>query len=331
MADLAGLVSYASFFLVFALINGIAVLGLNLQWGQTGLFNVGVAAFVAIGAYTSALLTTPVSPGHFGGYELPILAGWLGAMVVAGGVSVLVGLATLRLRSDYLAITTFGVAVTVGLITQNAERLTGGSFGMSFIPRPFADLAPRPLAFGLANLALVALVVWLVYWALENLVNSPWGRVLRAIREDERAAASLGKDPARYRLQAFAIGGALMGLSGAVHAHFIGFIAPDNYQASLTFQVWTMLIVGGAGSNRGALAGALLVWALWSVTGFATGVVFPADEQARAAALRIVAIGVLLAAVIVLRPRGLFGTASDAGRGKAAAVAAPVVPVDVDA
>ncbi len=323
MTDVAGLLSYASLFLVFALINAIAVLGLNLQWGQTGLFNVGVAAFVAIGAYTSALLTTPAVPGHFGGYSLPIFVGWIGAMTVAGGVSALVGFATLRLRSDYLAITTFGVAVTVGLITQNAERLTGGTFGMSFIPRPFADLAQRPLAFGLANLALVVAVVWLVYLALERLVRSPWGRVLRAIREDQQAAASLGKDPARYRLQAFAIGGAVMGLSGAVHAHFIGFIAPDNYQAALTFQVWTMLIVGGAGSNRGALAGSVLIWGLWSVTGLATSVAFPADEQARAAALRIVAIGVMLAAVIVLRPRGLFGPTTSAPEASGTPSAAP--------
>ncbi len=311
MADLSGYATYGSFFLVIALINAIAVLGLNLQWGQTGLFNVGVAAFVAIGAYTSALLTTPAGAGHAAGYGLPIFVGWLGAMAAAGGASLLVGLMTLRLRADYLAITTFGVAVTVGLVMQNAEHLTGGAFGISDIPRPFASLADRPLLFGAASLALVALVTTAAYVALERLVHSPWGRVLRAIREDELAAASLGKNPAHYRLQAFAIGGALMGLSGAVHAHFIGFIAPDNYQASLTFQIWAMLIVGGAGSSRGALLGAVLVWGLWSATGLATGALFPPEDQARAAALRIVAIGVLLAAMIVLRPRGLIGVAPE--------------------
>ena len=288
MADLSGYATYGSFFLVIALINAIAVLGLNLQWGQTGLFNVGVAAFVAIGAYTSALLTTPAGAGHAAGYGLPIFVGWLGAMAAAGGASLLVGLMTLRLRADYLAITTFGVAVTVGLVMQNAEHLTGGAFGISDIPRPFASLADRPLLFGAASVALVALVTTAAYVALERLVHSPWGRVLRAIREDELAAASLGKNPAHYRLQAFAIGGALMGLSGAVHAHF-----------------------SGAGSSRGALLGAVLVWGLWSATGLATGALFPPEDQARAAALRIVAIGVLLAAMIVLRPRGLIGVAPE--------------------
>jgi branched-chain amino acid transport system permease protein len=307
MPDLVGLTAYGSFFLVIVLVNAIACLGLNLQWGQTGLFNVGVAGFIAIGAYTSALLTTPATDAHLGGLHLPIIIGWLGAMIASGAASFLVGAATLRLRSDYLAITTFGVAVAVHLVMLNAQRLTGGAFGIAFIPRPFEGLAERPAFFGLVNLAIVAAVVAILYIGLERLVRSPWGRVLRAIREEERAAASLGKSATKYRLQAFALGGAIMGLSGAVHAHFIGFIAPDNYLSSVTFQVWAMLIVGGSGNNLGAILGAALIWTIWSATGFATGMIFPPDQQARAAALQIVAIGVLLSATIVLRPRGLLG------------------------
>jgi branched-chain amino acid transport system permease protein len=307
MPDLVGLISYGSFFLILMLINAIACLGLNLQWGQTGLFNVGIAGFIAIGAYTSALLTTPATDAHIGGLHLPIVVGWLGAMVTAGAASFLVGAATLRLRADYLAITTFGVAVAVHLVVLNTQSLTGGAFGIAFIPRPFEGLAERPALFGLVNLAIVAAVVVILYIGLERLVRSPWGRVLRAIREEERAAASLGKSATRYRLQAFALGGAIMGLSGAVHAHFIGFIAPDNYLSSVTFQIWTMLIVGGSGNNLGAILGAALISLIWSATGFATGLLFPPEAQARAAALQIVAIGVLLSATIVLRPRGLIG------------------------
>lgn len=307
MPDILGLTAYGSFFLVIALINAIACLGLNVQWGQTGLFNVGIAGFVAIGAYACGLLTTPPTPEHWGGFGLPIAVGWIGAALLAGLASLLVGAATLRLRSDYLAITTFGVAVAVHLVVLNAQKLTGGSFGLAFIPRPFEALAERPALFGLANLVLVGGLVAVLFVGLERLAGSPWGRVLRAIREEERAAASLGKSPSRYRLQAFALGGAIMGLSGAVHASFIGFIAPDNYGSSVTFQIWTMLIVGGSGRNVGALAGAVLIWGLWSLTGFATGVLFPPDAQARAAALQIVAIGVLLSATLVFRPRGIFG------------------------
>ena len=309
-----GLVAYGSFVLATALSYAIICLGLNLQWGQTGLFNVGVAGFVAIGAYASALVTTPATSAHLAGYGFPIPIGWLIAMVAAGTASAFVGAVTLRLRADYLAITTFGIAVTIHLVALNAQRLTGGPFGIGFIPRPFAELAETPLAFSLANLALIVGVLTIVYLGLERLARSPWGRVLRAIREEEAAAVSLGKNASLYRLQAFALGGAVMGLGGAIQAHFIGFIAPDNYQSSLTFQVWTMLIIGGSGNNRGAILGAVLIWGIWSVSGTGITAIFPPEQQARAAALQIVAIGVLLSATLLFRPRGLIGELATVSR-----------------
>ena len=304
MIDLIG---YGAFFLTTALIFAIISLGLNLQWGLTGLFNVGVAGFVAIGAYVSALMTTPDDAARFGGFGLPILAGWAGAMAVSGIAAAITGVATLRLRSDYLAITTFGVAVVVQLVALNAQPLTGGAFGVGFIPRPFGSLAETPLLFNLSNVAIVAAVTLLAYLALEHLSKSPWGRVLKALREDERAAVSLGKSARFYRVQAFAVGGALMGLAGAVQAHFIGFIAPDNYAPMLTFQVWVMLIVGGSGSNLGAVVGSVLVWAIWAGSGALTATLFPPEQQARAASLQIVAIGVMLCLILLFRPNGLFG------------------------
>lgn len=304
MIDLLG---YGAFFLTTALIFALISLGLNLQWGLTGLFNVGVAGFVAIGAYTSALMTTPDDATRLGGFDLPIIAGWLGAMLVAGAAAGITGFATLRLKSDYLAITTFGVAVVVQLIALNAQGLTGGAFGVGFIPRPFAELAETPLYFNFANLAVVAAVTIVAYLALQHLSHSPWGRVLKALREDERAAISLGKSARFYRVQAFAAGGALMGLAGAVQAHFTGFIAPENYTPMLTFQVWVMLIVGGSGSNAGAVIGSVLVWAIWAGSGALVSSLAPPDQQARAAALQITAIGVMLCVILLIRPNGLFG------------------------
>jgi branched-chain amino acid transport system permease protein len=301
------LIGYAAFFLTMALSFAIICLGLNLQWGQTGLFNVGVAGFVAIGAYVSAVLTTPDDPNRVGGFGLPIVIGWLGGSLAAGVVSFLIGALTIRLRADYLAIATFGVAVTVQLVALNLEHVTGGPFGIGFIPRPFANLAGNSLSFSLANLGVLVTTVILLYLALERLVRSPWGRVLRAIREDEIAARALGKNATKFRLQAFAIGGGIMGLAGAVQAHFIGFIAPDNYQPMLTFQVWAMLIVGGSGNNRGAILGAVLVWGIWAASAGAISAIFPPDQQARAAALQIVMIGVVLCAILLLRPRGILG------------------------
>ena len=133
--------------------------------------------------------------------------------------------------------------------------------------------------FSALNLAALIAVVALVYFGLERLVRSPWGRVLRAIREDETAALALGKNAVRFRLQAFAIGGAIMGLAGATQAHFIGFIAPDNYLPTLTFQVWAMLIVGGSGNNRGAILGAVIVWGIWAVSASAVSAVFPPTSR----------------------------------------------------
>lgn len=301
------LIAYVAFFLTMALTYAIMCLGLNVQWGQTGLFNVGIAAFVAIGAYVSALLTTPDAPGRFGGFDMPIAIGWLGGALFAGLAAWLVGALTIRLRSDYLAIATFGVAVTVQLCVLNLQPLTGGAFGIGFIPRPFGSLAADPLAFSLSNLSLMVAVVLALYLALQHLSKSPWGRVLRAIREDESAAQALGKRPIRFRLQAFTIGGAIMGLAGAAQGHFIGFIAPDNYLPILTFQVWAMLIVGGSGNNRGAILGAVLVWGLWALSAAAVSAFVPAEQQARAASLQIVMIGVGLCLILLLRPRGILG------------------------
>lgn len=304
------LAAYAAFFLTVALTYAVITLGLNVQWGQTGLFNVGVAGFVGVGATVSALLTTPDDPARLGGFGLPIALGWAGGALAAGLITFLVGALTIRLRADYLAIATFGVAVVVQLCLLNLQGITGGPFGISFIPRPFGPLAGDPLLFGLLNLAVVTGVVFILYLALERLAHSPWGRVLRAIREDEEAALALGKDATKFRLQAFAIGGAAMGLAGAVQAHFIGFIAPDNYAPTLTFQVWAMLIVGGSGNNRGAILGAVVVWGLWALSAGAFAALFPAGEQARASALQIASIGVALCLILLFRPRGILGERS---------------------
>ncbi len=302
-----GWLSYGSFFLVFASTYAIIVLGLNLQWGHTGLFNVGVAGFVAVGAYTSAILTTPETADRIGGFGWPVAAGWLAAMLTTGLAGLLVGVLTLRLRHDYLAITTFGVAVTIQLLATNLQPLTGGTFGIQFIPKPLQGWLGTGTAWNAAYLALVLALLGLAWRALEALVRSPWGRVLRAIREDEVAAESLGKRAFVYRLQSFVIGSALMGLGGAVYAHFVGYIAPEDFLPILTFQLWAMLIVGGSGRNLGAILGAYVVWGFWAVAGGALRGLVPQAEQARAAALQVVLIGVLIALVLVLRPRGLLG------------------------
>lgn len=302
-----GVVSYLVFFLILSLTFGIAVLGLNLQWGFTGMFNAGVAGFVAIGAYTMAILTGPERAAVFGGFELPFVVGLAGAMAAAGIGALVVGLATLRLKHEYLAVATFGIAVTIQLVCLNWEYLTGGTLGLIGIPNPIKTLVDGPLAQNALFLGVVVVVAGLTFVALERIVKSPWGRMLKAIREDEVAAASLGKSPDRIRLEAFVLGCMIMGLSGALYVAFIGYVSPWDFLPILTFQIWTMLIVGGSANNRGAVLGALIVWGVWTSSGFVISRVVPSEIQAQGGAMQAILIGLILVVTLLVRPRGLIG------------------------
>lgn len=310
-----GISAYLVFFLCIALIYGVACLGLNLQWGFAGLFNVGVVGFFVVGAYTMAIFTGPPTPSYVGGFSMPVPIGLLAAMVSAGLVALILGIPTLRLREDYLAIATFGIAITLQLVATNFESLTGGTHGRVSIPRPLASVFPAGVQANLFFLAMMLAIVAVLYWALQRMVRSPWGRVLRSIREDETAAVSLGKNAFAFRLQAFVMGSMLMGLSGALYASFIGFVSPDDALPTLTFQLWVMLIVGGSGNNKGALLGAVAVWGLWSGSGWFMSAVVPSELIARVSALQVVLIGLVLAAVLLLRPKGLIGEETVVSRG----------------
>ena len=301
------LVSYLVFFSVVVLILGIMTLGLNLQWGATGLFNAGIVGFYGIGGYTLAILTAPARPELLGNLGLPWLVGLLGAMAVSALAAWVVGMATVRLRGDYLAIATFGVAVTLQLVALNWEPMTGGSLGLTSIPRPLVSLFATPLSYNLFYLGLMLAVAGIVYVALERIVRSPWGRVLKGIREDEIAAVALGKDARLFRLQAFVLGSTIMGLSGALYVSFIGFVSPSDLAPVITFQIWTMLIVGGSGNNKGALLGVLIVWGLWSASGVLISKLLPAAYQTQGGALQAILIGLVLVITLLVRPRGLLG------------------------
>ncbi|MFN3643653.1 MAG: branched-chain amino acid ABC transporter permease [Gemmobacter sp.] len=301
-----GVVSYLAFFATMAGILAIAVLGLNLQWGHTGLFNGGVVAFFGAGAYGTMLLGGRPEPGQFGGYEAPFLLALAGGVALAGAVAWIVGLLTLRLRHDYLAIATFGVAVAFESVTRNAEWLTGGAKGLRGFPRPLEAWVGDNFTYGLVFLGMVMAVLIAVYAGLERLVQSPYGRALRAIREDETAARSLGKNPARLRLQSFVIGSMIMGASGGLYATFYAFVSPQDLAPILTFQIWAMLIVGGAGNNRGAILGAFAIWAAWTASGFALSRYAPQDMQLYTGSVQYILIGLVIVGMLLWRPEGLL-------------------------
>lgn len=299
------MVSYLIFFITVASILSIATLGLNLQWGASGQFNAGVVGFLAVGGYSMAILTMPVSEQLMVKLNWPFAVGIVGSLVVSGAVALLVGLATLRLRSDYLAIATFGIASSIQVLANNLEPLTGGSRGLVGIPRPFESLGAQD--FGYAYLAIVLGVLVVVYAGLQALLRSPWGRVQRALREDEVVCAALGKNVVRFRLTAFVMGAMLMGLSGALYAGFIGTTSPTEFLPILTFQIWAMLIVGGSGSNAGAIAGSFVIWGLWTLSGAAIVSVLPPQWQAQGGALQSIVVGLVLVLTLLLRPQGLLG------------------------
>jgi branched-chain amino acid transport system permease protein len=305
--ELGGLLLYLTALVTMGGVYAVMALGLNLNWGMTGLFNVGIAGFFAVGAYTSALLATPPLRGAasgVGGLGLPMPVGWLAATVLAALVAWAVGRICLRLRSDYLAIATIGIAEIIRLVALNEQTLTGGAFGIKGIPRPFENLS-RPWG-EIALMLLVGLLVLAIYLFMERVRNSPWGRVMRAIRDNETAAAAMGKDVEAFRLQAFVIGSAFMGLGGALTAHYLKVFTPEASEPLYaTFLVWVMLIVGGSGNNRGAILGAVLVWLLWTASELVTGQL-PTEWGVKIAYIKMFLVGLLLVLVLQWFPQGIF-------------------------
>lgn len=301
-----GIASYLMFFLTITAILSIAVLGLNLQWGNAGIFNGGVVAFFGIGAYVMIILGGPARAGEFGGFDVAWPVALAGGAAAAGVLAYIVGLATTRLRHDYLAIATFGIAVALEAFVRNATYLSGGAKGIRGFERPLEETIGNPFVYNLFFLALVIAALVAVYAGLSRLVASPYGRLLRAIREDETAAKALGKDPARVRLEVFVIGAVVMGLAGGLYATFYAFISPQDLAPILTFQIWAMLIVGGAGNNRGAVLGTFVVWGCWVASGFGLASFAPPHIQIYAGTLQYILIGLIIVFTLLIRPRGLL-------------------------
>ncbi len=312
--DVSGLLSYLVSLAIMGGIYAIFALGLNVQWGYTGLFNIGIAGFFAVGAYTSALITTPMPEGVYATYveqliglNLPFAFGLFGAMVVSAVLALIVGIPTLRLREDYLAIATIGIAESIRLIFNNERWLANGPRGLTGLPQPLRAWV-EPQHYNYLYLAIMLIAVVAVYWAIERGIRSPWGRVLRAIREDETAAAMNGKNVFAFKLQALVLGAAIMGLGGALYAHYVRAISPDAFTPLFaTFLVWVMLMLGGSGNNRGAIVGAFLVWGIWTGSTFATDQILPPFWASRAPYLRFLLVGLILEAIILLRPQGILG------------------------
>jgi branched-chain amino acid transport system permease protein len=317
--QISGILAYLVSFAIMAGVYAVFCLGLNIQWGYTGLFNIGIAGFFCIGAYTSALITTPKPAGLYAQYvhqifalNLPFPLGLVGAALICGLIAFLIGLLTLKLREDYLAIATIGIAETVRLVFNNEHWLANGPRGLAGIPQPFMKLEwfkelVSPRLYGYIYLLIVLLVLVVIYLLIERAIRSPWGRVLRAIREDEVSASMSGKSIFSFKVQSFVFGAMVMGVGGALYAHYTKAISPDVFTPLYgTFIIWVMVMAGGSGNNKGVILGAFVVWGIWIGTQLLTSLL-PYTLKARAPYIRFLIIGILLEIILIFRPQGMLG------------------------
>ncbi|WP_415920599.1 branched-chain amino acid ABC transporter permease [Tateyamaria sp. SN6-1] len=402
----------ALFVLNFGLISAIMALGVNLQWGFAGLFNVGIMGFVALGGLATVLVSMPpegdawsagglrvilalvlgaativgailahgalpkgrvrtlgmlviliigffvyravfdggvaaveaVNPanaGYLGGLGLPVLIAWPVGGLLAAGAAWIIGKTALGLRSDYLAIATLGIAEIIIAVMKNEDWLARGVKNVVGLPRPAPyeiDLQNDPAfvervsGWGLDPVTASSLWVKLIYAGLfavvlivlfmlaQRALHSPWGRMMRAIRDNEVAAEAMGKDVTARHLQIFVLGSAVCGIAGAMMTTLDGQLTPGSYQPlRFTFLVWVMVIVGGSGNNLGSVLGGFLIWWLWVMVepiglglmqmvtaGMAEGFWLRDHLLDSAAHMRLLTMGVVLLLVLRFSPRGLI-------------------------
>jgi len=283
---------YLLHILVISGIYVILTLSLNLIVGYTGLPALGHAAFSCIGAYTSSLLALNMG-----------LSPWIGLLIgacVAALSGIVIGYPAVRLKGDYLALATFGLGVIVYSIAKNWVSLTRGPMGLPGIPG--LSVFGIQLSKIWAYLILVSVFVAITIFVINRIVNSPFGRILRSIREDEIASEALGKDTTKHKLLVFIIGAFFAGIAGSLYAHYITFIDPSSFTVMESITILLMVIFGGMGSISGSIVGAVVL------------VVFPellrflGMPSSIAAPMRQMIYGLLLIVLMLKKPQGIMGT-----------------------
>jgi len=261
----------------------IAILGVSILTGFTGLFSMGHAGFMAIGAYTSALITKT--------FHVPVLVGVFTGMAAAFCIGVLIGYPTLKLKGDYFVIATLGIGEVTKLLIENLPNLTGGARGLTDVPK--GTTFPMVLVF---------LVI--IVWGLRNFLRSKQGRNCIAVREEELATASIGANVANYKMLAMGISCALCGISGALLAHYMHYLSPSMFSMVKSDELVMTVILGGCGSLTGTIIASMILVPLPEVLRFGS-----VQEW------RMVFYGLLVVLVIIFKPSGLMGTKEFSIRG----------------
>jgi branched-chain amino acid transport system permease protein len=282
---------YLVHILILVAIYSILALSLDLIAGYTGLVSISQATFYGLGAYTSALLATRAG--------VPFVLGVPAGVLVAAAVSLPLSMAASRLRGEYFVVATLAFQMITYSVLSNWTDVTGGPGGVPGVPA--ASLFGWPITSHAAYLALCGVLALAAYLVVSRLSDSPMGRVLRAIREDEGVAAALGKNTARAKMGTFAVSAGLAATAGALYAHYVSYIDPSSFTVMESILVLSMVIVGGAGSRWGPVVGAGVLVILPELLRF---VGLPSSL---AADLRQLLYGLLLVLMLLFRPQGLVG------------------------
>jgi ABC-type branched-subunit amino acid transport system permease subunit len=321
---------YIATLTVYFGVNVLSALSLNLQFGFAGVVNFGYILFQAVGAYFGAVVVLGPSSGTFQQYifgaRLPFPVELLVATAAGAGLSLLIGVFSLRnIRRDYQAAILLIFSLIATQVVQGYVPLFNGSNGVTGIPRPFFSLSPTLQDYQWAYAGWVLALCVAVYALVTWLSRSPWGRALRAMRDQEEAATSLGLNVAALRLQVFVIGGAIAGLSGGLLVEYIGAWSPDAWGYAETFVIFTAIFVGGVGNYRGVVLGVLLVPIIFlELPRFLPQVGYPGLMDS----LEWVAIGAIWMLCLYVRPQGILPEKRNRARREDAAGATPKPSVE---
>jgi branched-chain amino acid transport system permease protein len=301
---------YFSTLLIYLAVDVMAVWGLNLQFGVAGISSFAFVVFQAIGAYTASVMTLgpeqSTSFQHYvGGASLPFPLPVIAAGAAGGLLALLVGLVGIRrLRADYQAMVMLVISLTATYVADNSTHLFNGPAGLSLVPKPlFGGLGLSLISYQWFYVGLCAAFCLLIWWFIRRFTESPLGRAMRAVRDNEHAAAALGKNVFGLRMTAFVAGGVIAGISGAVFVEFLGAWSPGSWLYPETFVFFTAILVGGTGNNIGVAVGALLVpIGFLESTRFLPNVGYPGFVDA----LQWVAVGVMALIFLWFWPRGVI-------------------------
>lgn len=302
---MSGLTIFLVGILTLGCLYAVMALALSLHFGRTGIVNLGMVAFVAVGAYTCSICTIApptAADKYLFGFGLPLWVGFLAAAVVTALFAFIIGMAALRLREEYLAICTFAFAEALRMVLMNADKIANGLQGFWGLRAPFKEFFSGHV-YSYVFLGMAAAFLLASYIFITRLERSPFGRVLKSIKENEEVTKAIGKDVWKFRVQSFTIGATLAGLAGAMYSWYTSLIVPNMFTSEITFVGWSAVVIGGLGNSKGAVIAAFILIFIEEGTRLLQ---ISAEHAAAISSLRIVITGLLMVLLLRFKPGGIL-------------------------